>query len=200
MFLLLPQPAHRPCPDPPPWSACLDSLLDLSVPLEWGGASLCLGCDRGSGPGEVVEPSPCAHGDRLYLLHGTRYPHGPLPLIFSIFSAIIVHWSCNCCRQIWRKLLYILFNLLGIPCVVLGFLAVWMWKDRAGKPHLYSIHSWLGLVTMGLAVLQVRQPASHSIGNELFISVSSWGDQLSSSSLLPVSLLQTKSCHGPHPL
>ena len=75
--------------------------------------------------------------------------------------------------------------------MVLGFLAVWMWKDHAGRPHLYSIHSWLGLVTMGLAVLQVRQSANHDIGSELSISVGSWGDQLSSSSLLPVSLLQT---------
>ena len=158
MFLLLLQPPQHPCPDLPSWSACLDPVLDLSVPLGWRGASLLLECDRGSGPGEVVEPSPCAHGDRLHLLHGTRYPHGRLSsLLFRIYSAILVYWSCSCCRQICSKLLYILFHLLGIPCVVLGFLAIWMWKDYEGNPHLYSIHSWLGLVTMGLAVLQVRQ-------------------------------------------
>eukprot|EP00090_Calanus_glacialis_P003273 TRINITY_DN12423_c0_g1_i4.p1 TRINITY_DN12423_c0_g1~~TRINITY_DN12423_c0_g1_i4.p1 ORF type:complete len:189 (+),score=46.98 TRINITY_DN12423_c0_g1_i4:1-567(+) len=75
--------------------------------------------------------------------------------IYCMGQAILVYWSCSCCRQICSKLLYILFHLLGIPCVVLGFLAVWMWKDHAGRPHLYSIHSWLGLVTMGLAVLQL---------------------------------------------
>ena len=158
MFLLLLQPPQHPCPDLPSWSACLDPVLDLSVPLGWRGASLLLECDRGSGPGEVVEPSPCAHGDRLHLLHGTRYPHGRLSsLLFRIFSAILVYWSCSCCRQICSKFLYIVFHLLGIPCVVLGFLAIWMWKDYEGNPHLYSIHSWLGLVTMGLAVLQVIQ-------------------------------------------
>eukprot|EP00092_Neocalanus_flemingeri_P062063 GFUD01074808.1.p1 GENE.GFUD01074808.1~~GFUD01074808.1.p1 ORF type:complete len:188 (+),score=54.67 GFUD01074808.1:25-564(+) len=55
-----------------------------------------------------------------------------------------------------------MFHVLAIPCVVLGFLAVWDYhslrKDKEGNaapiPHFYSIHSWLGLATMGLFLLQ----------------------------------------------
>lgn len=54
------------------------------------------------------------------------------------------------------------FHILAIPCVVLGFLAAWDYHslrvDKDGNadpiPHLYSIHSWLGLLTMGLFLLQ----------------------------------------------
>ena len=115
MFLLLLQPHHHPCPDLPSWSACLDSLLDLSVPLGWTGASLCLEWGRGIGPGEVVEPSPCAHGHRLHLLHGTRYPHGRLSsLLFRIFqqflcighaaaAARFAASSCTSCSTCWAS-------------------------------------------------------------------------------------------------
>ena len=79
--------------------------------------------------------------------------------LYIILTAMLVYRSCRCCRQIWSKLLHTMFHMLGIPCVVIGFLAVWNWKDHKGNPaplpHLYSIHSWLGLVTMGLALLQV---------------------------------------------
>ena len=76
---------------------------------------------------------------------------------------MLVYRSCRCCRRIWSKLLHTMFHMLGIPCVVLGFIAVWDYhslkKDEEGNsapiPHFYSIHSWLGLVTMGLALLQV---------------------------------------------
>ena len=62
------------------------------------------------------------------------------------------------------KLLHTIFHMLGIPCIGLGFLAIWNYhiirKDRVGNtdplPHFYSIHSWLGLVTMGLASIQVN--------------------------------------------
>jgi len=55
-----------------------------------------------------------------------------------------------------------MFHLLAIPAIAVGFIAAWDYhalrKDDAGNPspipHFYSIHSWLGLATIGLYVLQ----------------------------------------------
>ena len=119
--------------------------------------------------------------------------------LFRIFPGIIMYWSCSCGLQICSKLMYILFHLLGIPCVVLGFLSIWTWKDQSASPHLYSIHSWLGLVTMGLAAVQVGQPDSCKTASKIFFSAGSRGHQLSPSTLLPVCIFHIQDCHGPCP-
>merc|ERR1712213_121578 len=54
-----------------------------------------------------------------------------------------------------------MFHLLAAPCIAIGFVAVWDFhNDRrvdgvpAPVPHFYSLHSWMGLTTMGLFALQ----------------------------------------------
>merc|ERR1719479_497084 len=55
-----------------------------------------------------------------------------------------------------------MFHLLAIPCIVIGFFATWDYHnnrtDKDGKPapipNFYSLHSWMGLTTMGLFALQ----------------------------------------------
>lgn len=82
--------------------------------------------------------------------------------IYCMGQAMLVYRSCRCCRRIYNKLLHTFFHILAIPCVVLGFLAAWDYHslrtDKDGNadpiPHFYSIHSWLGLLTMGLFLLQ----------------------------------------------
>jgi len=82
--------------------------------------------------------------------------------IYCMGQAMLVYRSCRCCRRIYNKLLHTFFHILAIPCVVLGFLSVWDYHslrtDKDGNldpiPHFYSIHSWLGLATMGLFLLQ----------------------------------------------
>ena len=78
-----------------------------------------------------------------------------------------------------------MFHLLAVPATVLGFLAAWDYHqvlaslsssltvssqertDGEGKPapipHFYSIHSWLGLVTMAVYALQVTLVLSLSL-------------------------------------
>lgn len=48
------------------------------------------------------------------------------------------------------------FQACAIPCVVIGSLAVWDYHNLSTPPipNFYSLHSWLGLVTMGLFVIQ----------------------------------------------
>jgi len=82
--------------------------------------------------------------------------------IYCMGQAMLVYRSCHCCRRIYTKLLHSFFHILAMPCVALGFLAVWDYitlrKDKEGNPdpitHFYSIHSWLGVLTMGLFSIQ----------------------------------------------
>ncbi|XP_046389632.1 plasma membrane ascorbate-dependent reductase CYBRD1 isoform X2 [Ischnura elegans] len=77
-------------------------------------------------------------------------------ITFSGFS-LLLYRVCRCCRRIYVKLLHTIFHALAIPCIVVGFLAVLDSHNLATPPipNFYSLHSWMGLVTMGLFALQV---------------------------------------------
>jgi len=83
--------------------------------------------------------------------------------IYFMGQAMLVYRIGTCCRRLITKLVHTTFHLLAIPCIALGFLAVWDYKSlqpaedgsSAPQPHFYSIHSWLGLATMGLFALQL---------------------------------------------
>ena len=77
--------------------------------------------------------------------------------------------SCRCCRRIANKLLHTVFHLLAMPCIALAFVATYDSHTLrtvpcdsgnglcdAPIPNFYSLHSWMGLATMGLFALQVR--------------------------------------------
>ena len=72
---------------------------------------------------------------------------------------MLVYRSCRCCRHLCSKLLHTMFHTLAVPCIGLGFLAIWRHHSlkytTSSQPHLHSVHSWLGVVTMGTALLQV---------------------------------------------
>jgi len=81
--------------------------------------------------------------------------------IYFMGQAMLMYRTCRCCRRIWSKLLHTMFHLLAAPCIAIGFVAVWDFhNDRrvdgvpAPVPHFYSLHSWMGLTTMGLFALQ----------------------------------------------
>jgi len=82
--------------------------------------------------------------------------------IYFMGQAMLMYRTCRCCRRIWSKLLHTMFHLLAAPCIAIGFVAVWDYhndrRDSQGNPapvpHFYSLHSWMGLTTMGLFALQ----------------------------------------------
>nr|XP_014294049.1 cytochrome b reductase 1 isoform X2 [Halyomorpha halys] len=76
-------------------------------------------------------------------------------IFFSGFSMLLYRIS-RCCRRIYVKLLHTIFHALAIPCIVLGFMAVLDHHNLSDPPitNFYSIHSWMGLVTMGLFAIQ----------------------------------------------
>jgi len=83
--------------------------------------------------------------------------------IYFMGQGMLVYRTGTCCRRIYTKLVHTMFHLLAIPCIAIGFMGVWYYKslrkDDNGAsnpvPHFYSIHSWLGLGTMGLFALQL---------------------------------------------
>merc|ERR1712088_985864 len=87
------------------------------------------------------------------------HDHG---FIYFMGQAMLMYRTCRCCRRIWSKLLHTMFHLLAAPCIAIGFVAVWDYhhdrRDSQGNPapvpHFYSLHSWMGLTTMGLFALQ----------------------------------------------
>ncbi|XP_049778852.1 transmembrane ascorbate-dependent reductase CYB561 isoform X1 [Schistocerca cancellata] len=76
-------------------------------------------------------------------------------ITFSGFS-LLLYRICRCCRRIYVKLFHTIFHALAIPCIVVGFIAVLDSHNLADPPiaNFYSLHSWMGLVTMGLFALQ----------------------------------------------
>ncbi|XP_044571835.1 plasma membrane ascorbate-dependent reductase CYBRD1 isoform X5 [Drosophila ananassae] len=68
--------------------------------------------------------------------------------------SILIYRLCRCVKHIYVKLIHMFFHAVAIPCIALGFLAVFDSHDALQKVNFYSLHSWLGLVTMGMFVLQ----------------------------------------------
>lgn len=77
-------------------------------------------------------------------------------LILFSYVAILLYRLCRCLKHLYAKLAHTLFHTLAIPCVAIGFLAVWDYHNLSDPPipNFYTLHSWLGLVTMGLFALQ----------------------------------------------
>ncbi|XP_034242076.1 cytochrome b reductase 1 isoform X2 [Thrips palmi] len=76
-------------------------------------------------------------------------------ITFSGFSMLLYRVG-RCCRRIYVKLFHTIFHALAVPCVVVGFIAVLDSHNLANPPirNFYSLHSWMGFVTMGLFALQ----------------------------------------------
>lgn len=81
--------------------------------------------------------------------------------VYCMGQSMLMYRSCRCCRRIANKLLHTVFHLLAMPCIALAFVAVWdshnlrtVQNSPAPIPNFYSLHSWMGLATMGLFALQ----------------------------------------------
>lgn len=54
------------------------------------------------------------------------------------------------------KLAHTLVHSLSIPCAAIGFFSIYDYHNLSNPPipHLYSLHSWLGLLTIGSYLFQ----------------------------------------------
>ncbi|KQS62805.1 transmembrane ascorbate ferrireductase 1 isoform X2 [Drosophila erecta] len=74
-------------------------------------------------------------------------------ITLSGFS-ILIYRLCRCVKHIYVKLIHMFFHAVAIPCIALGFMSVFASHEALQKVNFYSLHSWLGFVTMGMFVLQ----------------------------------------------
>ncbi|EDW08346.1 plasma membrane ascorbate-dependent reductase CYBRD1 isoform X1 [Drosophila mojavensis] len=68
--------------------------------------------------------------------------------------SILVYRLCRCVKHIYVKLIHMFFHAAAIPCIVMGFLSVFDSHNAMAKINFYSLHSWLGFVTMCMFLLQ----------------------------------------------
>lgn len=89
---------------------------------------------------------------------------------FFVHTAMLFYRMMTCCRKIYVKLLHTVFHALSIACIAIGFLTVWDSHELVTPkiPHFYSLHSWLGLTTMGLFAIQVVLQIFYNVGHDLY--------------------------------
>ncbi|XP_060843789.1 uncharacterized protein LOC132923831 isoform X2 [Rhopalosiphum padi] len=93
--------------------------------------------------------------DQRFNLHPTLMTIGFVTL--TGFSILVYRMAAGCstsCRGTYVKLTHGLLHLATVPCVVLGAVAAMEYHRLKGLPHLYSLHSWMGLLTVSLFVIQ----------------------------------------------
>jgi len=76
--------------------------------------------------------------------------------IFFMGRAMLVYRLFRCCHKAVTKLLHTILLLCAVPCIVVGTIAVFDFHNLREKPfpNLYSLHSWCGLITIGLFGMQ----------------------------------------------
>ncbi|RXG72074.1 cytochrome b reductase 1 [Armadillidium vulgare] len=77
--------------------------------------------------------------------------------IFLMGHAMLVYRLFGCCNKLGAKLLHTILYLMAVPCIVVATIAVFDSHDLRNPPipNLYSLHSWMGVVTIGLFALQL---------------------------------------------
>lgn len=89
--------------------------------------------------------------------------HAALMLFGFVFlngQAMLVYRSFQCCNKIYTKILHTILFVLSTSAISLGVILAYSAQENVGignKPimHFYSLHAWIGLVTVGLFVFQV---------------------------------------------
>jgi len=87
--------------------------------------------------------------------------HAVLMIIGFIFlngQAMLIYKSFQCCKKIYNKIMHAIIFVLSISAITIGLLIAIQGQQNvppnATAKHFYSIHSWTGLVTIGLFALQ----------------------------------------------
>ncbi|KAG7177164.1 Cytochrome b reductase 1-like [Homarus americanus] len=71
--------------------------------------------------------------------------------------SMLVYRLFRCCNKLTAKILHTFLYLMAVPCIVVGTITVFDSHNLNDPPipNLYSLHSWLGVVTIGLFALQL---------------------------------------------
>ncbi|XP_001949276.1 uncharacterized protein LOC100161496 isoform X2 [Acyrthosiphon pisum] len=94
--------------------------------------------------------------DQRFNLHPTLMTIGFVTL--TGFSILVYRMAAGCstsCRGSYVKLTHGLLHMGTIPCVLFGGVAAMEYHRLKGLPHMYSLHSWMGLLTLMLFAIQL---------------------------------------------
>jgi hypothetical protein len=103
-----------------------------------------------------VSSSNVSIEDQRFNLHPTLMTIGFVTL--TGFSILVYRMAAGCstsCRGSYVKLTHGLLHMGTIPCVVFGGVAAMEYHRLKGLPHMYSLHSWMGLLTLMLFAIQL---------------------------------------------
>ncbi|XP_053632004.1 plasma membrane ascorbate-dependent reductase CYBRD1 isoform X3 [Cherax quadricarinatus] len=77
--------------------------------------------------------------------------------VFFMGHAMLVYRLFRCCNKLTAKILHTFLYLMAVPCIVVATITVFDSHNLRSPPipNLYSLHSWLGVITIGLFALQV---------------------------------------------
>lgn len=132
-------------------TACCYSLLALACQiLLWGAVGLVIFWVYQYHNGFAWHEDP----QREFNLHPVLMISG---FIFLMGQAMLVYRTCRCCRRIYNKLWHTILHLLAMPAIAIGIVAAFdshNLNKNGPIPNLYSLHSWMGVITVGLFALQ----------------------------------------------
>uniref|UniRef100_A0A1W7R9E8 Putative transmembrane ascorbate ferrireductase 2 n=1 Tax=Hadrurus spadix TaxID=141984 RepID=A0A1W7R9E8_9SCOR len=82
----------------------------------------------------------------VLMIGGTIFLNGQAILVYKLFP---------CCKKIYGKVVHTIIFVLSISCITIGLVvAIQVRNAKNEESHFYSLHSWIGLVTVGLFALQ----------------------------------------------
>jgi hypothetical protein len=93
--------------------------------------------------------------DKQFNLHAFLMIVG---FIFLNGQAMLIYKTFLCCKKIYNKITHTIFFVLSISIITFGMIVGIQGQQNAGPNktpvHFYSIHAWVGLVTVSLFALQ----------------------------------------------
>ncbi|GJW50377.1 probable ascorbate-specific transmembrane electron transporter 1 [Tanacetum coccineum] len=92
------------------------------------------------------------HINKIFNLHPLLMTLG-----FLLFSgeAIIVYKVIPDAKRKAQKAVHLIFHFIALVAGIVGVYAVFKFHNEAKLPHMYTLHSWIGLSTISLFGFQV---------------------------------------------
>ncbi|VDM35725.1 unnamed protein product [Hydatigera taeniaeformis] len=108
-----------------------------------------------------IHLTPITASNAYSLPHHFQLVTSEKRIIFLPFSAMLIYRVFHKCPKLPLKAVHGVLMILGLLFSVVGLKAAFDSHNLRGIPDMYSIHSWIGLVTVILFAVQVRYEALH---------------------------------------
>ncbi|MBA7567584.1 hypothetical protein ES708_09299 [subsurface metagenome] len=86
--------------------------------------------------------------------YGCFMPDAFFVLLVVLWVATIVYMTVRAERKV-QKFIHMILHLIAITLGIIGIYAVFKFLNESGTSNMYSLHSWLGIITFCLYGLQV---------------------------------------------